>query len=106
MVMWSPCLHVDECQHADLRVLLSAHSHHLTSRWLNGIRSPISPEEPQTTKVGVFQQPARQLPTQHGQADKVWLLTNPPGHTDIDRDAVRKFPRPALVATLPACVAL
>src|SRR3989442_1625170 len=39
---------------------------------------------------------SRQLPTQHGQADKVWLLTNPPGHTDIDRVAVRKFPRPGV----------
>src|SRR6266851_421337 len=39
MVQRNPCLHVDKRQHAHLRVLRSAHSNHLSSRWLNSIRS-------------------------------------------------------------------
>src|SRR5262245_16031760 len=39
MIEWNSRLQVNERQHADLRVLSSAHARHLTPRWLNGIQS-------------------------------------------------------------------
>ena len=59
MVLRNPRLQIDERQHRHLWLLLSAHSNHLSSRWLNSIRIPTSPEEPPDPKMGDFQHTAR-----------------------------------------------